>query len=515
MDFKPDNSQLSRLANYKAIVPFVSKHKRMSYMQLDFAIVHEVSLFITEPNFSFQLLEGKIDKILSALPSIKRIFAQPLTHLKQKDVILPVEAVRIFNNKTLQHIASHSELWSDVSAREIKPIKLLSRTYEDNYGIYENLVFCKTIDDVMNFVRTNIRIIQELIYANQTIEINLLERVNHLEYFIALGKLHTGYSRNLDLYYGDTMRCLNKLQFISNSITPRLKRPVYRNNKSRPTQIKLHKTNILSMHKEYHQVYKLAKRFAVSDAASVNDYSGCDLELSEKSYFHFCQLLCIFAVGHFNFTCDENEPMDFERLCVDFQFKKWKLRLAKIKADVPLLALVIQKDRPYTVIIAPCVFKDCEETLQAVRREFSADEYVAFTPFEEAQGTAVYVDIASLESMRRIQQIILRGMVYASDNMEECPFCRHNMTVSEKSVADNVVYQCSSCRTEAGIALCPETGKTYRYTKINGLRKTYFGNDEDWLAKRKREAAMYFRNITELNEDTEVVCPHCHKTHVK
>lgn len=513
MDLTAQTAQLNRLEeNYKGIAEFCEKHKRLTYMQFDYATMHELSLFITEPNFSFPALEEKLDRILGTLPAIKRIFAQPLTHLKQKDVILPVEAVRIFNNNTLQHIAAHSELWSDVSAREIKPVKLLSRTYEDNYGIYENLVFCKTVDDILSFVRTNIRTIQELIFANQTIVLNLLERVNHLEYFVALGKLHTGYSRNFDLYYGESARCLNKLQFVESSITPRLKRPVYKNNKSRPSH-KLRKTNILSMHKEYHQVYKLAKYFAANNVVASKERDEYDLQLLQKNYFRFCQFLCIFAAGHFNFSCDENKPMDLDRLCVDFQFKQWKLCLAQLKGKIPLLAIVIEKEKRYTALIAPTIFQDIEGTLQEVKRKIKADEYVAFTPFEDGQG--IFVDISSLESMRRIQQIILRGMVYCDEKFDECPFCRHTLTQSEKSVADSLLFECPSCRTQIGISRCPETGEGYRYTNISGLRQTYFGNDDDWLAKRKREAAMYFRNITRLNNDGETVCPHCGKTHEK
>ncbi len=119
---------------------------------------------------------------------------------------------------------------------EVKPSKLLTKTYEDDYGIYENRVFCDLVDDVLAFARKEIRFLREMIYTNRTIEINLLERVNHLNYFLALGKLHTGYSRNFDSYYDIAARCLNKLQFISNSIIPRLKRPVYKNNRLRPAR---------------------------------------------------------------------------------------------------------------------------------------------------------------------------------------------------------------------------------------------------------------------------------------
>lgn len=294
--------QLDTLAeNYSVIAPFAEKYKRLSYMQLDYAIVHEIALFMIEPDFDFDALQKKIDMILRALPAIKRVFAQPFIHLKENSVILPVEAVRIVDNNTIRHVASHSELWSDIKKNEIKPNKLLTRTYEDNYGIYENLVFCQTVDDVLAFTRNSTRFLKELIYTNQTIEINLLERLNHINYFLALGKLHTGYNRNFDSYYTIAAKCLNKLQYISNTIVPRLKRPVYKNNKVRPTKLKLHKTNILSMHKEYHQVYKLAKAFAENETV-VKTEAEIDVDSLQRTYFFFCEMLCIFAIGHFDFS---------------------------------------------------------------------------------------------------------------------------------------------------------------------------------------------------------------------
>lgn len=222
------------LESYQVVEPFMKKYKRLSYIELDYSIVHDLTLFTIKPDFSFEQLEAQIDRLVQGIPAIKQIFAKPFIHLKDETILLPTEAVRIINNHTIQHISSHSELWTDIKDNQIEPAKLLTRTYEDNYGIYENIVFCKVIDDILSFTRSNIRILKELIYTNQTIEINILERVNHLNYFLALGKLHTGYSRNFSSYYGVATKCLNRLQFILNTIQPRLKRPVYKNNQFRP-----------------------------------------------------------------------------------------------------------------------------------------------------------------------------------------------------------------------------------------------------------------------------------------
>lgn len=510
-------TRLSRLIDdYKNIGAYRQKNKLLNYVQFDYDVVHEVALFMIDPDLSFEALEERTDVILSALPSIKRIFAQPFIHLKERDVILPVESVRIVNNNTLNHIAGHSELWNDVKANEIKPKKLLSRTYEDDYGIYENKVFCNVVDEVLSFARSNIRFLKELIYANQTIEINLLERVNHLNYFLALGKLHIGYSKSFGAYYAVSKRCLNKLQFIENGIVPRLKRPVYKNNRARPANLRLRKTNILAMHKEYHRVYKLAKYFACRDVLRpVKEFTDKDVAEMQKNYFFFCQTLLIFAIGHFNFGCDEKKIFNISRADIDFAFKGWKLKLSTVtQGKCRFIHLDTDKDKPYKVVLIPCAEEDAEQYLTAVNSAVQADEYIVCSPFGERKKDTAYIDISSIESFRRFQQIILRAMVYADTERAECPFCGNKLAENkQKATSEGRVYECFSCRTEIHEDLCRETGKPFFYTAIADLKPRFFDDDELWLKERKAEGAMYFRNITGIDENGNPVCPHCGKTH--
>lgn len=494
---------------YKSIDEYMRRTKTTDYVRFDYDIVHGLTLFMLKPDFDFDDLERRTDVILSAMPAVKRIFEQPFIHLKEHDVIMPVEAVRIVNNATLTHIASHSELWANVNSNGIKPDKLLTRTYEDNYGIYENLVFCKVVDDILSYVRANARFLKELVYTNRTIEINLLERVNHLNYFLALGKLHIGYSKSFDAYYAVALRCLNKLQFILSCIVPRLKRPVYKNNKSRPVGLKIRKTNILSMHKEYHKIYNLAKYFANQIAPSVTEITDKQVAALEKSYFFFCQALCIFAIGHFNFACDEKSPFDFVRTMPHFKFKDWKISFkAAAHGGVRTLAVNIEKDVKYSILLIPSPKTDNEELLRSVKKSAAADEYIVCSPYEEHEKAAVFLDITSIESFRRVQQLVLRGMIYADKTHTDCPFCSNKLTLNAEISAVGAVYECGACRTEIYETHCAETGKPYYYTKIAGL-KPLPPSDDSWLAKRTAESAMYFRNITEIDADNEPVCPHC------
>ncbi|MDE6028859.1 MAG: hypothetical protein K2F90_00885 [Clostridiales bacterium] len=506
--------QLAKLIDdYKGIAAFRRAKRKLNYMQFDYAVVNDLTLFMIEPDFSFEALEQRIDVILAALPAIKRIFAQPFIHLREHNVILPIESVRVVNNNTLNHIAVHSEMWSDIKDGQIMPAKLLSKTYEDTYGIYENLVFCNVVDSVLSFARSNMRFLKEMIYTTQTIEFNLLERVNHLNYFLALGKIHIGYSQNYAEHYDAAVRCLNKLQFIYNTIVPRLKRPVYKKNKYRHDNIKLHKTNILSMHKEYRRIYKLGLYFARNKAAAP-DVAHKDLAELIKNYYYFCQALCIFAAGHFNFVCNVTRAFDMSAFSLDFAFKKWSLKLERITVgDWRALSITVKKNKQYKIVLIPSLFNDNAELLQKIKKGVKADEYVVCTPYDDCEDGAL-IGITSIESFRRVQQMLLRAMIYADTARDECPFCNGKLTVNaELSTADNPVYECAACRTQIYSSHCPEADVPYYYTKIEGLAAWHEGNDEQWLEKRKDESKMYFRNITAIDDDFNPICPHCGKKH--
>lgn len=515
---------LSRMIHdYKVMEPFIKKYNLVNYVRFDYAVVNKLTLFTIEPDFDFAVLEEIINRIIHTLPAIKKIFAKPVLHLKERNEVLPVEAVRTINSDTIHHISSHSELWDDVENGEIKPLKLLTKTYEDNYGIYENLIFCQAIDDILSFARSNIRFLKDLIYTNKSIEINLLERVNHLNHFLALGKLHTGYIRNFDRYYEDSGRCLKKLLFILNCITPRLKSPVYRNNRRKTKRLGLHKTNILSMHRDYHQIYTLLKFFSNHPMRSDTDIPEEDISALELNYFHFCLVLSIFAIGHFNFTCDEQQKFSFKKMNALFTFKKWELTITSVTVDkVPIIILQLSKDLIYKIVLLPFIHREGhKELIQRVMNSVSANEYVLCAPYEDTTEDICWLSISNVESFRRIQQLILRGMIYSDTKKKECPFCNHKLFLHEElTMPGRLAYECSSCRTQIFKDDCPKFHKSYYWTRIAGMPKEFFSEDtyskEDrWMYNRRLEGRMFYRNITKINHEGEPLCPYCRKVHFR
>ena len=132
-----------------------------------------------------------------------------------------------------------------------------------------------------------------------------------------------------------------------------------------------------------------------------------------------------------------------------------------------------------------------------------ADEYVYVTPYE---GKDLFISINNIESFRRIQQVLLRGMIYSDSKRDICPFCGGNL------VERNTDYVCEKCSTLISQRICPETSKNYFITSIDNYEMSIDDTKSKWLRHRQHESLLHFRNITPL-KNGEFVCPYCKKVH--
>lgn len=507
------------IVEYKDIPSFIDRHPKINYISFDYSVVNELNLFNLQPDFDFDLVDELIKRTMKYLPAIKKIFAKPVIHLKESNEILPVESVRLINNATINHIATHSELWDDIVDGSIKPIKLLTNSFQDNYSLYENIIFCNTMDSLMGYVKSSLKFLKNLLYTNQSIELNLLERLNHMNYFLALGKLHTGYLRNYNSLYSVSNNTVQQLEYINGSISSRLKSPVYKFNKNRNTKLKLYKTNIFSKHKEYHQIYLLMQFLSMHDVNDAKDISEDDLFAIENNYFNFCQILTIFSIGHFNFNISNEEVMSFNNLNLHFNFKKWKLIVKKIDYEAkPMIQIEIEKEKKYTITLIPEINAACSINIEKAKEDTLSDECIICNPYDmNSKQESIYLSISYVESFRKIQQLILRGMIKADSKRDDCPFCVNGLVEVPTKNGDKR-YQCEACRTEITDTVCPITDMTYTYTTIidqrkKDLSKEKFVKDDHWLYRLHADAQMHFRNITKLSENMECICPCCGEIH--
>jgi ribosomal protein S27AE len=127
------------------------------------------------------------------------------------------------------------------------------------------------------------------------------------------------------------------------------------------------------------------------------------------------------------------------------------------------------------------------------------------------------LSLFDIESFRRIQQILLRGMIYSDHQRDICPFCGDSLRYVEPE-GDAPRYECGKCRTDLFSGICPTAGLPYSYTRIRNHKATAPSDhrtlQDPLLYQRYLEAQMHFRNITPIGEDGKIICPRCGKSHV-
>jgi predicted RNA-binding Zn-ribbon protein involved in translation (DUF1610 family) len=489
---------------------FINNHNSLNINGLDYAIVHDLTLFSIDAEFDFDALDKNIKRIQRIFPHIKRIFSKPIIDLKDVDEVLPVEIAHYINQDSIHYLGGHPLDADDITAHGIKPRRILTHTSIDNYSIYENVIFCNFIDAILKYIRQNIRKLKNFLFTSESLQFNLLERYNHIDYFLAIGKLHTGYIRDFNRYYYVSKRLLNHLIFLERIINTRLKRPVYVNNRKRNKSLRLHKTNIFLMQKDYHQVYLTYKFFLKNSVIKEEDQTIVDFDVLKKNYFDFVELLTIFAVEHFNFEIGEKEEINLQNLNVSFKFKDWIANISLLNNKA--IKLSIGKEKIYSFLLIPNVDETVtnENINGSLNKDFN--ETIICNPFIENSndGKVKYISADNIDSFRRIQQLILKGMIYSDSTHNVCPFCGSELSFNSKTKA----YECDSCGTVIKEYECNETHEKYYATsimffdKISRKNKASFNYDDNMISLQK-ESAMFFRNITEINDKLNLLCPKC------
>ncbi len=506
---------------YKRILDFARANNHIGYAKFDYGTMHRVNLFAIRENYDFKETEDTLDRILRAIPAIKRIFSHPITHIIDTDEILPVESVKVINNRTIVHAAVHSNLWSEITKDGIKPKKLLTRQNEDSYQTYENIGVAKAVQIILGFVRKNIRILQDILYVNRDLRFNLLERENHLAYFLAIGKLHIGYTRDYDKYHLMAKAVMEKLLFVERTLQARLACPVYSKCKDRCGSFTLKKSTVFRMQKDYRQVYLLLKWFSDEKIEEKNNTDTSNGTTNTEGYSIYCTLLSLFAIGHFNFVFDENKSLNFFDLHTEASFADWKLKIDTVECgEHRALLFSFAKDAPYKILLVTSPKEDIDRKKIAARfkQEYSANEYLFADPIV-SEGSRVQISLYDIESFRRIQQLLLRGMVYSDITRDVCPFCGGTLSPIEGYDDAKSAHVCHHCHGKILYLICPKTQKPFFATTMDRHAKTWddeldAGKKDPYLYRKQMEARMFFRNITALDDGGNIVCPRCHKAHL-
>ena len=494
---------------YADIEKFVRAHSRFSYEQFDGYVLKDITLFDIPGDEHFRAVEEELDAILRALPSIRRIFARPLIRLKDTHETVPVEQAYVIDSYTFSHASVHSELWEDIIEDGIKPRKLMAVGRTETFVLYENLVLTYVIDAVFRVLARARILLLDALYDCTDMQFNFLDRTHHDSFFLAMGKLHIEYARAHIQPYSAYARCVDKIRFIEKALRPRLSSSLYLECKKKKGKITLKRSNAFRLHKDYREIYRLAVMLDREKELLQDDVDE-NLE-KDDGYRMFCTLISIFAAGHFRFYFDEQTVIAPDSLDADCVFDGWKLNMRLVRGggrDGILYSF--KKEKEYSICMMIGNGGVAYEKMKEIHENIPADEYLFADPEKYGEKDVVYLNLYNIDSFRRIQQMLLRGMIYSDTANTVCPFCGRAVVKTDDG------YECPICRAEVKKLICPETGKEYFTSGIKKYRseKETRKNEQDtFLHDRYAEASMHFRNITPIGDDGSLLCPHCGKKH--
>lgn len=467
----------------------------IAFSQFDYYIVNRLSLFVGEKDFDFERLEVILKSISDAMPSIIHIFEKPYLHLKETEELLPIEAVRKINADTLGYAAVHSQLWDGGSPGELRPRRLMTEKIDDDYAIYENRLFAATVNRILEYLEKNGISLRNRILTSRTLNFNLLEHLNHRNYFLGLGQLYTGYSRNFEDKNPRAVKDYSAILKINRALRSRLHYRVYRNNRNTPDIVHPKTTNVLLMNRYYNSVYRLNTflREANPLPEPLSD-EGC-AEFYRR-YSRYCAAMLLFSVINFGFSCEADTRLDLCAPDCTFTCGRISLRTETVREGFSTsFRLTFDGGKKYSVLLD--VMNTANDTLIG-----SVDETVSLVPVMGNDADAVAVSVTDVNSFRRIQQIILRGMIYSDTVLDTCPFCGYPLEKNGKTG-----YYCGNCAMEISLHECSGNGKAYYATSIRGLSPDY----EAGISPDDISSCFYYRNITAVTPEGDFVCPYCGK----
>ncbi len=480
---------------YEDILLFSQDHLSLTKENFETALSNGLNLFSTGEDFDFEGTEKTVASIRKSLPYLRRIFRKPIIELKEEEKIVPVEAAGRINAHSVSHLSSHTELWDKIEGGNLTPRQLLSKTYQDHYTFYENLVVVSYVDHILSFLRKKIQLLSTLLYSTRFLNINLLDRNNHPNYYEALGILQKGYLENCVSFSERANITLQSLQETEKSLLPYLQRPIYRYGHKVKKDFTLHKTNILAMQKDYHKIYVSYRSLF---AKKKNEAAENPL-LHQPSYHAFVKALIVFSLLSYGFRLNEGESIELSHLFLNATFASASLTVAENENGDLLLSF--RKEKDYRLL-----FSFQEEKLALSP---SVDRTFLIRP-EQKEGSLL-LSLEDIESFRRIQQVLLLGLISCSETFTACPFCGKKMEKEEKKES----YLCPSCKERIQKRHCPENGKDYFESTIYRYRLPLVNSEDPYERKRLQESLYRFRNITPIGEYGELLCPYCHQDHTK
>ena len=79
-----------------------------------------------------------LTRVEQALPALDIIIREPKISIEDQEEVVPVELTRVISEKSVRHLAQHTNLIREIKGDEVIPSKILNVHREETYLTYEN-----------------------------------------------------------------------------------------------------------------------------------------------------------------------------------------------------------------------------------------------------------------------------------------------------------------------------------------------------------------------------------------
>ena len=293
--------------------------------------IDSIKISLCTFNRKFQSIKNgyNLDAMVDCIDYFPHIFQKPKQHLKLINEIRPAAVVSSIGQESIRHLSSHSEHWKGIKTSGLVPERLLARTLEDDFAIYENVAVKTIVDQLYKEMK---KLNEENIDCTIQMDFEDAHSVGGEQktYFHARDLLLKGMDETSILSNQIILEEQRKqIEHILEKLTKCKSTPLYRKlKKQKLIKGKLKKTNIFMMDKYYKQAYYLSELLN-SQQEIDNSFEAVQEITSEYSLF--CKILFLFALRYFNYNISNSESDIFEEetlLNNNYRFEKWGLEIS-------------------------------------------------------------------------------------------------------------------------------------------------------------------------------------------
>lgn len=285
---------------------------------------------LTFPFFSPSVIEDTLndweafqldDEICAAIPSLLRVCGRPRRSLILEKRVIPIDRVKRISANSLEHLASHPELWQSRNLIGIKPLRLRTDVPEETLDLYENRVVSTLIRRLLQYLWIRSREVDRAYYQTEALHENLFTDYRYNRFRDdRFKKLWSNQTELIDNYdeANEIKVKIDKLLFqVSSSLDSVLYRTI-------PNQTDvaspLKPTNILLMDEDYHKLFKLWQKldhYTLNRDSSKKRSVESDPQGDYFQYIYGCVLLALRWIGFDSFKSSDDIPQNNNVLCLD------------------------------------------------------------------------------------------------------------------------------------------------------------------------------------------------------